>query len=417
VRPEERRVIALTGVAHAHDHVVIYVLPPLVAVITRDLGLTEPEFGGVVAAMSFAFGFGALPAGLLEDRIGARIVLPLFLGGAAAALTAASFATTPAGVIAGLIALGAAASLYHPCGLSLITRTVGATVRGRALGYHGIAGNVGEAAAPFLIAGLAAGLGGWRAAFRVLAAMSAALAVATALGLARVAHAGGGHASGSPGPAPGTSAPDAPVPDGPRPVEASASAARWRLALLYLGLVLVGFCYRGALTYLPKLLADRGGDIVGRLFPSGPTKGGVLASLALSAGIISQYAGGRLADRLRNEPLSAVLWVGVAASLLAIGHAGGVGVVLLAFAFAFFYYGQQPATNALVARYTSLRVRGLAYGLSFSASFGVGALGAAFGGFVWQRAGDVGAVYPALAAFALVAAVIFGVLSLRRAPA
>jgi predicted MFS family arabinose efflux permease len=358
--------------------------------MTADLDLTVAEFGKVVTAMTFAFGLGALPAGLLSDRVRPHAVLVLFFAGAAISLAAASFARTAVSATIGLVGLGAAASLYHPTGLALISREVRASVRGTAIGYHGIAGTVGEAAAPYLIAVLADLLFGWRGAFRALAAISAVLAVATLRAMWSDAGAGAGAGAES---STSTST---------KTEERGAPMAR--VLILYAGLFFVGFCYRGALTYLPELLRVRGDGTM--------TRSGLLTSLALSAGLLSQWLGGRLADRVRMEPLAAAFWACIAVSLHLLGSAGGLGAFAAAFSFAFFYYAQQPATNALVARYTPAAKRGLAYGLSFATSFGLGAVSAQAAGAVIGRSdGRVWAAYPFLAIFALGATAIFALLA------
>ena len=55
--------------------------------------------------------------------------------------------------------------------------------------------------------------------------------------------------------------------------------------------------------------------------------------------------------------------------------------------FAFFHFGTQPVENDLIARRADPRVRGLAYGLKFVVSFGIGSLAAQPSIRGWQQHG------------------------------
>ena len=65
--------------------------------------------------------------------------------------------------------MGTFASIYHPAGLSLISRETTPETRGKALGWHGIFGSLGIALAPFLASIVfATGAVGWRDYYLVL---------------------------------------------------------------------------------------------------------------------------------------------------------------------------------------------------------------------------------------------------------
>jgi MFS transporter, FSR family, fosmidomycin resistance protein len=68
----------------------------------------------------------------------------------------------PVALALGLAAIGLFGSIYHPVGTAWLIRN--AANRGRALGWNGISGSIGLAAAPF-VAGALAQVISWRAAF------------------------------------------------------------------------------------------------------------------------------------------------------------------------------------------------------------------------------------------------------------
>src|SRR5256885_15201761 len=82
----------------------------------------------------------------------------LFVAAAGCALSLALVAAAPSfPVLAiGLVLLGLSAGVYHPSGLSLLSRGVASRERGRAIGIHGVGGSFGEALAPTFAALFAA---------------------------------------------------------------------------------------------------------------------------------------------------------------------------------------------------------------------------------------------------------------------
>ena len=56
--------------------------------------------------------------------------------------------------------------------------------------------------------------------------------------------------------------------------------------------------------------------------------------------------------------------------------------ILSALAYALFYFSTQPTLAKLVAQYTSVRFRGLAYGINFFVGFGIGSFASNLSGYV-----------------------------------
>src|SRR5690606_34594357 len=123
------------------------------------------------------YGLGGLPAGLLADRIGSRVLLLAALFGLGVAALAASEVTSPRALTICLALMGAFASIYHPVGIGLISRAIAA--RGRALGINGLFGSAGIALTPVLTAALCERVG-WQETYRIVGYVMCALAVACA---------------------------------------------------------------------------------------------------------------------------------------------------------------------------------------------------------------------------------------------
>lgn len=380
----ERRIVGVTLVAHVLCHSSVLVITGLLVPLRREFDLTE--FWVTVLPLSgyVLMGVGAVPAGLMADRWGARPVLGAYffltgLGCAAAALAPNAW------VFAGaLTVLGAAVSLYHPTGLALISH--GVEKRGLALGIHGIGGSLGLAGSSFGL--LMASAGSWRAAYWILSGV--AMVCAVVFSLLRIDD-GRGEAptaiarARAPGVAPGR-------------------GLLILLVPLYLAMMLSGFNYRSLMTALPTYLtAESAGVYVG------VGSSGVVFAVFLFGGL-GQYFVGRFADH--TSPIR--LYVGfVVASvplalLLALSAGVGSMAAATAMALAVVHFGTQPAENVLIAEYTPARVRSTSYGIKFLVTFGLGALGAPAAGFLWKTTGTLAWTFVVFAAVAtLVAGLIF----------
>ena len=138
---ERAVVLSLSGM-HALIHSTELAYAALLLRIEAEFG-TDLLLLGVLANVSaFAFGLGALPAGLLADRLGSVHVLRITLAGStiAAMLVALSPSELALGVTLAL--LGITTGLYHPAGFALLART---RRRTRNVALHGVVGTLGIA--------------------------------------------------------------------------------------------------------------------------------------------------------------------------------------------------------------------------------------------------------------------------------
>jgi MFS family permease len=361
--------------AHAASHGFVLVLPAVLVSFRAEFGASFTTLGVVATVSTMLYGLGALPTGLLADRVGPPVLLRAFAGLSILCCALAAVAPGVWWLAAALALLGAAGALYHPSGLAELT--LNAPGAGRELGIHGSWGNVGTAVAP-LVAGAIAAAWTWRASYG-LAALAAA-------GLLLVLWRG--------------------VPlDRDLPAEPAGTAeerSRAALAVVMFLATAEGFVFQGFVTYLPAFLAEVGG-----LDRAAAARGGALSALVLLLGVPGQRLGGLLAEA--EGRTIALRYAGLYAAAVVAGlavraaGAGTLGLVLAGLMSVLIFLGQ-PITNQLVSRSTRAGRRGTAYGTYFSLSFGVGALAGAAGGVVADRAG-LAAVFGFLGLVAVVNAV------------
>jgi MFS family permease len=344
--------------AHGASHGFVLVLPAVLVALRAEFHASFTTLGTVATVSSMLYGLGALPAGLLADRVGAPVLLRVFAGGSAICCGLAAVAPGIWWLAAALALLGAAGALYHPSGLAEVT--LNAPGGGREIGIHGGFGNGGTALAP-LVAGAVAAAWTWRASYGLAALAAVVLLVALARQVPL----------------------DRQLP--PQTQAGPGSVGRAALAVVMFLAVAEGFVFQGFVTFLPAFLAEVGG--AGR---TAAAKGGVLAAAVLLLGVPGQLLGGRLAgtDPRRLAVRYACLYAGAVLAGLSVRAAGPTVLgVALAGLFSLLIFLGQPITNQLVARSTRAGRRGAAYGTYFSLSFGVGALAGSAGGIVADRSG------------------------------
>jgi MFS family permease len=408
VNANDRAITGLVMLAHGMVHTYELSLPILLLVWQPLYGASDFVMGLVLTAGYAPFGLGALPGGVLADAYGSRRLIIACLVGMGAAFVALAFAPSLWFITAALVVWGVAASVYHPSGLSLISK--GVEDRGTAFAYHGIAGNLGIALGPLATILLLFWLGesSWRLVVVILglpALFGAVFALRVRVNeTAAVAGDGGdAHATGS--------------------VTSFAAFLRDSRVLfassfiVVFGIVMLsGLYYRGVLTFLPQILSRfpvlSPVEFAGRTFA--PERYFYVGLLMV--GVFGQYAGGKLTDRIPVENGLVIAYAALAVLALVFLPGAALGFVpllLLGAALGFFLFIVQPLYQATVAEYTPADLRGLSYGFTYLGVFGVGALGGAVAGGVLTYF-DAGTLFVVLAAFAALAAGLGLYLALRR---
>jgi MFS family permease len=148
-----------------------------------------------------------------------------------------------------------------------------------------------------------------------------------------------------------------------------------------------GLYYRGVLTFLPDLLSTfeqlQPVDIAG--YPRSLEPDQYFYSGLLMVGVLGQYVGGKLTDRI-PVALGLVGGYGAIAILalifLPIARSGLLGLVAIGALLGFFLFLVQPFYQATIAESTPPEARGLSYGYTYLGVFGIGALGGTIAGGV-----------------------------------
>ena len=328
----DRALTAFAMLGHATFHTYELVIPVFVA-IWSDAFTASPALLGIIAGVSYGLvGVGALSSGVLADRVGSKRLVLACLVGMGAAFGLVSVAPTLPVLAVALLLWGAAASIYHPAGLALLSR--GAEVD----------------------SGTSDRLPGFLTDSRLLFTGGCVL-------------------------------------------------------VLVVG-VLYGLYYRGAVTFLPEVLGVlplfEPVELYGRAVePSQYVYSGLLL-----LGGVGQYAGGWLVDRLPVERVLVGSYAALAAIAVVFVPAADAGLwplLAVAAAFGFCAFLVAPVNQEAISVYSGADVRGLSFGYSYTAIFGVGALGSSLAGLVLTRPTPA-ILFLLLAGLAGCAAVLGGVL-------
>jgi MFS family permease len=408
---KSRRLAWTSAVIHGLVHASVLLLPPLLGDLQRAFQVSLLQLLAVANAMYLVYGLSAIPAGFLADRFGSRRMLIVAAAGCGLSLILIAAAPSFLLLAVGLVALGVFAGVYHPSGLSLLSRGVASGERGRAIGIHGAGGNLGEAIAPAWAASFATAID-WRAGFAVGALLSFACAIlATTLPAGEPDHDHDqdhllfhSHPHPHPHPHPALDLRGTLAALG----ATLAGFARNRpLRWLLLSLVASGFTYRGFLTFLPLHLSQDAGG--------GPGASYVMSAVLL-AGIIAQRFGGELADRRARERLYLLLAMIGLPVLLLLAVSTGPLAIAAALGFGFAWALAQPVANALTATYARASDHGLLYGIQFAATFGVGSFATTVGGLLLTEGGTRLAFLGLAGATVLAIAAIFVLLRVVSRP-
>ena len=374
----------------------ILVFPAVTIPVMNSLSMPLEEVVRLSFLMYLFYGLGALPAGYAADRWQARKLLIAGVYTMGFGLALAGMARTPYLMSLSLMIVGVGASIYHPAGLALISRTV--RRRGHALAINGVWGNLGIASAPFLTGLLTWGFS-WRTAFVVLG--SSSVVAGFLLSLIRVDEASN--------------------PVHKDPGEKSGEYMKYFL-ILCVALVLGGLTYRGNTVILPAYLEFKTTFFRNLIDSFSYIKGQgtatlaatVLTSLVFLMGIFGQMLGGKLADRFDLRYAYLAVHAASVPFLLAMAWTTDYVLAACAAMYVFFSLGMQPIENSLVAALTPARWRSTSFAIKFILVFGVGATAVHLVGKV-KTAYSLEAVYVFLAAVAfLLVSSILGVIIASR---
>jgi FSR family fosmidomycin resistance protein-like MFS transporter len=176
-RAREIQVISLVGFAHAISHFFHLLLPSLFPWLMADFDLSFTRAGTLTTAFFLVSGVGQALAGFAVDRFGARLVLGAGMALFSSSALALGVASGYPMLLAAALLAGAGNAVFHPADFTVLNNRVSPARLGHAFSAHGLSGNLGWAAGPVLVTGVAAAAGWRTAAFVAGAVAVAALAL------------------------------------------------------------------------------------------------------------------------------------------------------------------------------------------------------------------------------------------------
>ena len=151
----DAEVIGLVGLAHGTSHFFHLMLPPLFPWLMRDFSLSYTEAGLLMTVFFVVSGIGQAIAGFVVDRVGARPVLFFGIALLATSGVLLGFSGSYGMLVLTASVAGLGNSIFHPADFTLLNHRVAAPRLGHAFSVHGLSGNLGWAAAPVFMAGIA----------------------------------------------------------------------------------------------------------------------------------------------------------------------------------------------------------------------------------------------------------------------
>ena len=383
MQPAQRLIISFASVGHFLHHVLTGLFLTLAVILE---GVWQRPYAEIIALWTLGaamIGVGAPLAGWLADRFGHARMMTVFFLGIGLASIIAGFVADSAEMGLALALLGGFGAIYHPVALAWVSMTAPPDARGRLMGILGIAGSIGVACAAVIAGGLAE-IAGWRMAMILpgIVTIMAGLALLFCLLTGRVA--ASNHQ-------PGQEAAQA----------AAAEAARIPrgvLIVLAITFMLGSIAYTAYATALPKWLSD-----MLLLDSTRAAQLGLIVGATMLMGSVGQLIGGRLADQMPMKTLYVATFLVKLPLMLLAAWFGGVWVLLIAVFIGFMFDFSAPVENLLLARYSSGKRRGLAFGLKFAMGFVAAPLGVNLVAWAYgDAAGGAPALFLTLAVLGLV---------------
>ena len=364
--------VPFINLGHFVDHLAMLVFPTVVVALAREWRQPYSDLLPMALGGFIAFGAFALPAGWLADHWSRYKMMVVFFLGIGASLFLTGFAQTSWQIGVGLFVTGMFAAIYHPVGIAML---VAAPERmGRALGWNGLWGNLGLAAAA-LISGALMDAFGWRAAFFV----PGLVAMAVGVGFLLL------------------------VPD-PGPVQKRSKSIGLHIdrqtmtrifAILLVATACGGVIFNSTTVAMPKVFDERLAALTQTNFGIG-----ALVAIVYTMAAFAQVLMGNLIDRfeLRRLMVGVALvqipLLALAANLDGWAMLGASLLMMLAI------FGQIPLNDAVVGKYVADEYRARVLSVRYVVSLGVAAVAVPLIAVLHRTQGGFRNVFLVLAALA-----------------
>jgi MFS transporter, FSR family, fosmidomycin resistance protein len=382
-----KRPVFSAMVAHGTVHTIEVTFAAVLVYVGQEFNIGLTALGSLATAGTVLFGGTAIVAGFLSDRYGEKKVISRALLAASACAVLVAFSPNLYVLSISLLLLGAFIGLYHPPGTAMVA--IMAENRGSGLAKHGVAGNIGLALSPAIAVFIASTLG-WRFSYIVVALIGIVAYVIF----------------------------QKYAPSSEEIIQKQKSLGiyqekknqkeetffnlesiqktwqAWsekRLILIYITILANGFIYRGALTFFALHISNQLGIKIFSYDSS--VIAGSLTTLLLLTGILGQFFGGFLADKMNTAAAALLFNIILVPSCLIIGYFSGWTLIIFIAIFVIFNWGQQPIANSLMASFAPQGAIGKAFGLQFFLGFGIASVAGAICGLVAEIFGTYAVFY------------------------
>ncbi len=163
-------IIGLVGLAHATSHFFHLLLASLFPWIKSAFALSYAELGLLMTTFFVVSAIGQALSGFVVDKLGARVVLFFGITNLAIAALLAGAAQHYLMLMLAAMLAGLGNSVFHPADYTILNKKVTVARLPHAFSIHGLTGNLGWAAAPVFLVGIA-GVADWRTALFAAAAL------------------------------------------------------------------------------------------------------------------------------------------------------------------------------------------------------------------------------------------------------
>jgi MFS family permease len=364
--------VPFINIGHFVDHLAMLIFPVVVVALAREWQQPYAELLPLAVGGFVAFGAFALPAGWLADHWSRYKMMVVFFFGIGAALFLTGFAQAPWQIGLGLFITGMFAAIYHPVGIAMLVAAP--EKMGRALGWNGLWGNLGLAAAA-LVAGALMDLWGWRAAFFI----PGAFCIATGIAFLKL------------------------VPD-PGPVKKKSKtiglhidrATMTRIfAILLVATACGGVIFNSTTVAMPKVFDERLASLTQSNLGIG-----ALVAVVYTMAAFAQVVMGNLIDRFELRRLMIGIALAQVPLLWLSANLQGWAMLGAAFLMMLAIFGQIPLNDAIVGKYVADEYRARVLSVRYVVSLGVAAVAVPLISVLHKTQGGFGNVFLVLAALA-----------------
>lgn len=353
----KKKVLYFASFSHTVTHAMTLILAPLLPLIRSEFNLTNVETASFAFIVFLMYGGLALPSGLLSDRLGSIRVIQIGLILFIVSIVGIYLSEGAITLWISLLILGAAAGTYHPAGLSLISRLYPKDM-GKAMGFNGLLGNVGEASSPFIAATIGV-LIGWRYPYLLWSVPILILLFAGFFikDLVNTEISLKGELSDY------------------SYIEETKKLLSKDFILYILILLFRGLYYTGTVLLLTTFAVD--------VLSIEIIVGGLITTILIVSGMPGQIIGGKISDKVGyKKPLLFFTFLCFISIALIANTSNSLMFLLLSIIMGFSYFASQPSQNMLTASMGSKKIRGLLYGFSSLCIFGFGSFAVSVGGYV-----------------------------------